>query len=379
MKITFRLLLCLPLLGGCQSSSKVDDLLAGRKIDYQQDVGQQQRQLQYPPDLIAAGTDVEGTVSLSEYAIRSLPEINDEVAEEISPAAEVAYRRDGRLRWIAVKQPPAALWTRVVNFWKDELGFPVLKESEKIGVIETGWLDLRRGDIDAPGTLRYFDEVFNVLRDSGDRDKFITRLERNNSGGTDIYVSHRNVAGRYDADTGSFSGYEVAPNKVELEVEMMRRLMVYLSKHGGADDAAAEDDGAIAEQIAEQEIAGEGGDYEVSETELLIKRPFLDGWRLVQIALDRGGFDIEDRDYEGGVVYIRHSGGPESDQIFGGQSEGLFSNLFGGDTQTLRDIKLLLHDDGDITRVTAEAGKDGEALTGEQRAILLNLLYERLP
>lgn len=382
------------LLAGCQSSSTVDDILAGRKIDYQTETTAQ-RALQYPPDLIAGG-GAPDAVSLSEYSIAALPDVG-EGAEDGAAflAAEVAYNRDGRARWIAVQRPPSALWGQVADFWNDEMNLPVIKENEAAGIMETGWLDLRRGEIEEDGAFKQLDQFLGVLRDSGNRDKFITRLEGNDAGGTDVFISHRHVVARIDEESGALFGYEPAASAVELEVEMMRRMMVYLAvaeSAEGAEDAGevSEEAAAIDAEVAAAEAADESETYTLAGAELLIRKPFFDSWRLVQIALDRGGFTIEDRDYDNGWVFIQHSGGPESDQIFGKKSEGFFAGLFGGDAPAVRDIQLTLAETDGETLVTAAAAPveaaegeetppQPEPLSEEQQAAVLNLLYERLP
>ena len=100
------------------------------------------------------------------------------------------------------------------------------------------------------------------------------------------------------------------------------------------------------------------------------------------LPLDRGGFSVEDRDFIEGVFYIQHSGGPESNKIFGENKGGILDKLFGDKPVVLRNLKLGVHEDSENAEQTiiTVADADGkEALTPEQTAIILQLLMENLP
>lgn len=365
------------LLAGCQTDSPIDELLQGRKIEYEREDSQNQRSLQYPPDLLSTATGVEGTVSLSEYTIGSVPDLSeDDVTVAVdAPSAKVAYRRRGNLRWVEVGLPPKEVWGRARAFWNAYLGFGLEKENAELGVMETGWLDLRER-LSAPGWFsEYIDTFLNRASDSGQRDRFVTRLELNDSGGTDVFLAHRYAIARFGSE-GQFTGFETQVSDRELEIEMMRRLMLYFAGRNLGDEEAV----AIDEQVAEAEAAGES-DYRLDGDELFIDKPFHESWQLVQVGLDRGGFSIEDRDYQEGVIYIRHSGGPESDKIFGKAETRFFNKLFGEEKPILRDIRLVFEAraGGEGVRLTAEAVPEDDELTELQAAVVLELLHQYLP
>lgn len=377
-------LLLLPLLSlalvGCQSGTPFEDLLEGRKIDYESGAPDARRSLQYPPDLLSASDSYEDAVSLSEYTIQSVPVIDEaEVAQETT-GANIAYRRDGKLRWVHVALPADEVWTRVRSFWTDRLEFPLVREEARLGVMETDWLELREGIL-SPGLLGgYFDRLLNRLRDSGERDKFVTRLERSGDDGVDVYISHRHILARYSEQLGrdgnvQFVGYERQESDQQLEVEMMRRLMLYLA---GRDLGDA---GEIEQEIAVVEGREEGvKNYELVGTELFINRPWQESWQLAQIGLDRGGFTLEDRDFQERFIIIRHSGGPDSDKIFGKAETSFFNKLFGEEKPILRNILLFLEEESENrTRLTAQAAEGDDPLTVEQQSAILELLAEYLP
>lgn len=361
------------LLGGCQSDSTVQELLKGREIQYEDAELQKRNVLKYPPDLIAEKISIEDDVSLSEYRIDKVPDIQEIVPDKTG--SKVIYRRSGNLRWVSVELPPNEAWPLVRSFWTDYLSFPLVKEDLRSGVMETDWLKLREG-LSKPGPLGdLFDEFFDQLRDSGERDKFLTRVETSEEGGTDVFISHRHIIAQFDND-GRFTGYEPKKSETQLEVEMMRRLMLLF-----ADKEEDDLEEGFTEEI--QSVENEANnDYTLREESILIKKPLRDSWLLVRIALDRGGFSVEDRDFIEGVFYIQHSGGPESNKIFGENKGGILDKLFGDKPVVLRNLKLGVHEyseNAEQTIITVADADGKEALTPEQTAIILQLLIENLP
>lgn len=366
------------LLTGClDSTPSVEQILDGRKADYRKDEFQQGRELKYPPNLIdSLELNPDGPQLLSEYRIQAVPEIGVPEEVEIADARKVSYRRKGNVRWIDLDLPPGGALVLLRQFM-ERLNFAVAKEDAEIGTIETEWLDLRQG----PGSVGlgggFLDDFLNRVRDSGKRDKFVARVEPRGEEFSSIFIAHRHVAAQFERE-GQFSGFAPLPSDSELETELLRRLMIYASK---TPDEEAQT--AFAEDIADEEEAAQS-DYTLEETRLLIRKPFAESWVLVRIGLDRGGFTIEDQDYIERAYYIRHTGGPESSQIFGKANTSFFNKIFGEEAPVSRDIKLTLAEEGeegengDLTVVEA-AAEDGEELTPKQIAVMLELLSVNLP
>ncbi len=356
------------LLAGC-GAAPVREIIDGRKVDYRRDEYQEARALQYPPDIVAAQKEKGGAQLLSEYRIQAVPDINqpDEVA--IAGARSVYYRREGNLRWIDLDLSPADSWNLARNFWED-FNFAIVREDADIGTLETDWLDLRQGPPSA-GLGAFLDDFLNRVRDSGERDKFITRVEGSGESSS-IFIAHRHISAQFDRE-GLFSGFSPLPSDSQLETEMLRRVMIFAA---GAPEEEQEE--AFVEDIAAAEA--EGDDYEFTGSELYINKPPAESWLLVRIGLDRGGFTIEDQDHAERAYYIRHTGGPESQQIFGKAETNFFNKLFGEEKPVLREIKLTLLAESDGTTSVEVAADDDEGeLTEAQRSVLLELLSVNLP
>lgn len=364
------------LLAGCQTSSTVEDLLEGRKIDYPKEENQEARNLQFPPDLLSDIEPIKDSIALSEYQISQVPDLEAvEVAEE-SQVIAVRYRRNGNVRWVETDLSPEALWSRVRLFWSDVLLFPLEQEKPRLGIMETEWLDLRKR-LESPGLLGDFlSGIINNLEDSGVRDKFISRIERNESGGADVFITHRNLSAQFSGRDSLFSGFEAQPSDPALEIEMLRRLMLYLAK----EDIESEASGEISQSIADEEAASESKPYTHEGETLWIDKSLLESWQYVQIGLERGGFSIEDRDFTESWIIIQHSGGPETDEIFGKVESGFLNKLFGDEKPVLRDIVItFVPVEDDRTKITLSAPEDEDELTPAQASVILELLAQNLP
>ena len=397
------------LLSGCQPAA-LDDLMQGRKIDYKNESSQRGKTLAHPPDIISdalirggEGGDDDG-VSLSEYRVGDVPEI-DEDAGKVAPEAEsakVALRGGGNLLWLEAETNPDKAWDTARAFW-DDLGFPLEKDEPKLGYMETEWLDIRA--LRSFGLGGLFDDFLNRIRDSGQRDKFRTRIDpEDGREGARIYIAHQHITEVYDLRReGTRAGFQALPSDPHLEAEMLRRMLLYFSGEklpfetaATGDEVASADENADSDSESDSESESEGGedgetseeeeapveigeDYDLRGDSLLIKKPLREAYLLVRIGLDRGGFTLEDRDVSEASFYIRHSGGPESDRIFGASEEGFFNRLFVRAEPVVRDIKIQLTAEDGHSVARAWAADDEGELTAEQSESLLRLLAENLP
>ncbi|MGU9951720.1 MAG: outer membrane protein assembly factor BamC [Gammaproteobacteria bacterium WSBS_2016_MAG_OTU1] len=358
-------------LSACGATTPVQDIIEGRKVDYEQEKFQSSKELQYPPDIISnIDSNIAGQELLSEYRIEAVPDIAAVEEVELGEARKVIYRRQGNLRWIDVDLPPGEAWQLATKFWVD-LDFSLIKQDAALGVMETDWLDLRQDSL-ALGLGAYLNEFIKRVRDSGERDKFITRIDPRDEYSS-IFVAHRHVAATFDGE-GVFSSFEALQSDSNIESEMLRRIMIYAARK-----SEAEAETAFKEEITTAEAAAEE-DYDVQITTLFIDKPIEESWLLVRIGLDRGGFTIDDLDFAELTYYISHTGGPESNQIFGKVNTSFLNKIFGDDEPVLREIKMILTTTGeDQTSITVQANDDEGELSEAQKAVLLELLSVNLP
>lgn len=278
--------------------------------------------LEVPPDLTAMRTSdaysVPGSATYSGY---SQEQEGQEVGvEQVLPSAEgVRMEKAGAQRWLVVNAPAEKIWPVIREFWLDQ-GFAVRVENAEIGVMETEWVeaDALKLKEDNRNVGEKFDAWLDKLSGLADRRKFRTRLERGEKEGTtEIYMTHRTVAGAPDdgknyvntqlgkVDTGyrlDAAEKKASPTEQfdsDLDVELLRRLMVKLG---------------IAEKQAEQIAANPVNPQRAtvvkesdSSVTLNINDSFDRGWRRVGLALDRVGFVTEDKDRSQGIFFVRYA------------------------------------------------------------------------
>jgi outer membrane protein assembly factor BamC len=278
--------------------------------------------LEVPPDLTAIRTSdayaVPGSATYSGY---SQDQEGQEVGvEQVLPNAEgVRMEKAGAQRWLVVTAPAEKIWPVIREFWLDQ-GFAVRVENPETGVMETEWIeaDAIKLKDDSRNVGEKFDAWLDKLSGLADRRKFRTRLERGEKEGTtEIYMTHRTVAGAPDdgknvvnTQLGKIeTGYRIdaADKKLntaeqfdsDLDVELLRRLMVKL---GVAEKQA--------QQIAANPVSPQRATV-VKESDssvtLNINDSFDRGWRRVGLALDRVGFVTEDKDRSQGIFFVRYA------------------------------------------------------------------------
>ncbi|MDP8568570.1 outer membrane protein assembly factor BamC [Methylophilus aquaticus] len=335
------LFLIVTVLAGCDSIPFIDNTSdykgAGRS-----------KPLEVPPDLTAVRTsstyNVPGSTSYSAYSQ------NQEAVEQNGPQPVLADVKNVRMvkagsqRWLVVNAPAEKVWPIVREFWLDQ-GFAVRVENPEVGVMETEWLeaDAIKVKEDKRGYGEKFDAWMDKLSGLADRRKFRTRLERGEKEGTtEIYMTHRTVAGapddgknvintqlgrietgyRVDADKKNTAGQEF---DADLDAELLRRMMVKL----GLDEQKAEQ---VVAQAASDKRAEVIKEKDQSVT-LKLNEPFDRAWRRVGLALDRIGFVTEDKNRSEGIFYVRYADTEADDPIK--KKKGLLDRLkfWGGEDE----------------------------------------------
>lgn len=112
------------------------------------------------------------------------------------------------------------------------------------------------------------------------------------------------------------------------------------------------------------------------EVQLVVAEPFAQAWRLVGLALDEAGFEVEDRNRSRGVYAIRYRGGdPE-----GSEQPGFFSRVFAGTDEEgggSRRYQIALREDAGSTRVVVFDAEGARESSGAANQIL-SVLAERI-
>lgn len=320
----FTRLLPLALVASLAACSSVNKRLEGDKVDYKS-TGSKTVSLDVPPDLSQLQRDsryqpADGTISAS--TLQTAAPVTSATAT-VAPAAkgEVRLERAGSQRWLTTRQTPEQLWPQLKAFWQ-ERGFELETEQQATGLMETNWAE-NRANLPQDLIRSTIGRVFDALYETGERDRFRTRLERSPDGGTEIYISHRGMAEVYTTDRKDQTAWQPRPADAGLEALMLSRLM---QKLGGEEErvrtAAAAASAAPAAAAASRARLVEGA----PGSGLQVDDGFDRAWRRVGLALDRSGFTVEDRDRAQGLYFVRYVEPAKQDQ----SEPGFFGKLFGG-------------------------------------------------
>jgi outer membrane protein assembly factor BamC len=363
-------------LSGCAS---VDNFLQGDKVDYKSATTQTTQGLDVPPDLTQLQRDgrynlsPSGSATASTYA-QGKPAAVQGLTGAVLPAVEgMRIEKLGNQRYLVVNRKPEELWQPVKDFWISS-GFTVAREQPEAGVLETEWAE-NRAKIPQDVIRRTVGKVFDGLYDTGTRDKFRVRLERTDAG-SEVFVSHRGVEEVYaNPQTKDSTVWKTRPSDPELEVEMLRRLMVRLGEKEEASKVAAANvkapataASAAAAPSAAAKISTIDGKQTVEITE-----PFERAWRRVGVALDRSGFTVEDRDRTKGKYFVRYVEGDGTD------TRGFFGKLFGGDAKIDPSrYEVTVTALGNASQVSVAPAATNTTAKAESTGKILALLAEQL-
>jgi outer membrane protein assembly factor BamC len=365
---------------GC---SVTDALTESSKIDYRS--AKKGPGLDVPPDLVSPRSDdryrvpePSGDRTLSGFQ-RGQGTTATQGGPNLLPAVDgVRMERSGTQRWLVVNRPPEVVWPILKSFWT-ESGFAAAVDSSEVGIYETEWAE-NRAKIPQDGLRKAVGKVFDGLYDSGQRDKFRTRIERSKEG-TEIYLTHRGMEEVYtNQQQKDRTVWVPRPSDPELEAEFLRRLMVRLGLNkeavAAAIPAAGVGAGAAASGRPEKAvIQGQGADQKLN-----IADNFDQAWRQISLALDRGGFTVDDRDRSKGQFFVRYVD-PET-QAKLSEKPGFFSRVFGGGSrldQTER-FQLNVVRNGEQTSVEVRDAKGGTVPEADRPTVgkILGLLRSQI-
>ena len=352
--------------GGC---SVVDSFLGGDKVDYKSQASKTTA-LDVPPDLTQLARDSRyqpqsGIVSASGLATSTAAAASAPSTIAVNSLADMRIERDGNQRWLVTSMTPEQLWPQVRAFWT-ERGFNLVVDDAQAGVMETDWAE-NRAKIPQDGVRRMLGGLLDRLYDTGERDRFRTRVERV-AGGSEVSIAHRGAEEFYQGQTKEVTSWRFRPTDPQLEAEMLVRLMTKL----GAKEEVARTQVANAPSTTPRARVLSGQDGAALEFDEGFDR----AWRRIGLALDRTGFTVEDRDRSGGLYFVRYV----DPKTAGRDEPGFFSKLFGLDDKNaanLQRYRIALKRAGEKTQVVVQ-NSQGTPETGETGQRTVTLLVDEL-
>ena len=330
-------------LGGCSALgiNFTDD-----KVQYE--ASNTRANLEVPPDLAPVANENRfevpsrpGVVSANTEMARAqvAGEATQERGSIVQRTVVAKLMRDGNERWLRVNADAEPLWTVVTDFWPS-VGLTIRRQDAKTGYLETEWAenkaklpqDIIRGTIG---------KVLDFAYSTGERDQYRCRIERNDDGTSDIFLTHRSMVEVVTGSQSDSTVWQPGPSDPTMEAEMLQRLAIRIDEEFNPDaQPIKKADAAVVEDITKRESRSD----------------------VVKAAV--GNFIVRylDPAYEAKVKSER----------------GFFKRVFGSDEAIeAPEYRIHLGDEGSVTRIQV-LGADGGADTTGSAGSILTLLAEQL-
>lgn len=361
--------LSLVLLSGC---SALDEFTGKQEsVDYKSTVSGDP--LSIPPDLTQANRDARfqaparGAMSYSQYAESQAESNTVTQNSRVLPSADgIQVKRDGELRWLIVDQPAEVIYPRVIEFWNEQ-GFTIQSDDPRAGLIATDWAE-NRSKIPDSWIRSLLGSVIDQVFDSGERERFRTRLERVD-GKTEVYISHQHM---YETPTTDGAAFKWVHGKEDqgLNAVMLARLMVFLGtdlEQAQAQVKAAEAD--TAEPLVQVQDTS-------NNRQLTLNEGFDRAWRRVGVAIDSAGFSVEDRDRSAGEYYIRYLDADSGEKI---EQPNIIGRLFRArNTAEAQRLRIRVQAQGAASTVVQVVDEQGQVSNTATAGRIINVLSSHM-
>lgn len=313
------------------------------------EASEKERELDVPPELDKPITNVENNLSELGQSVKSYSTYEQNLKDRPQTAFDHKYKgmefkRDGTLFWLEVKAPADAVWEDLRGYF-NRLGFDIVTDKPIIGFMQTDWQENR---VDLP--KNWFGDVLGYIFSSEIMDRYRIRLEWDQTQQLSrVFIMHQGlrevVEGQDDNISVIQTKWTLRPSDPELEVEMLMRFMAYR----GLEETIAE------QQIASVKVQERARLVDQADTlQLELADSFQRSWRHMTIAIDRLGYQVEDKNRSAGVFYIQL---PETFEV---KTEGFFGSVFSGGFEKPKQDKylLVLEEKGAQTIVTVKSNGD---------------------
>ena len=216
---------------------------------------------------------------------------------KVTEVPNVEVKRDAHRRWLLVDMPSSEVWSLSKEFFRS-FGFKIAKENQKIGILETDYLEI---DTKVPdkslGAIRAaLSKALSTQYGLPIADKYRIRIESlSDPNQSEVYLTLTSIG---EVVKGEQRLWQPRDKDVELETEMLLNLMVFL----GSDRSEAINKIQASNEKMESPVSvikSESG-----YATLVFQYKKNQAWSYLGWALDELDVDIEDRDVIDGSYYI---------------------------------------------------------------------------
>ena len=300
----------------------------------------------------------------------------------IVPAVDSAkFERDGSQRWLAVDQPPDKVLEQVREMFK-AAGLAIERDDPTLGIVETVWAE-NHAKLPLDILRRTIGKALDFAYSTSELDKYRVRVERTSDNTSEVFLSHRGMAEVYTNQQHDQTIWQVRPSDPELEAEMLRRLQLRFLPPTVVAAATPAAPVAAAPAVADAKPAPQPQNARLikgataADSKVLIDEPFDRAWRRVGLALDRGGFTVEDRDRTKGLYYVRYLD-PEYEAKMR-DKQGFFTRVFGRDAKIdAQQFRIVVAANGGTGTDVTVQDKDGQPEASATGGKILAQITEQL-
>lgn len=265
--------------------------------------------LEVPPDLTAPTANEQYAIPGGDGAlVANFSDYSKGVVAQPAQSAVLPELKNVRMgrkdaqRWLVVNDKAENVWPVVKAFWQ-ELGFQIQVDNPQSGVMETDWEE-NHGNVPQHffrGVLGN-GKVLDTLKSAGQRDQYVTRLERSKDG-TEVYVTRQAME---EAQVFGNKGTKWLPraNDAEIEAAVLQMLMTRL---GGGDAGAPASSSVVppASAVAVTPAVANVQLKEVADSKTIqINEAFDKSWRRVGLALEHARITVTDKDRSKGIYFV---------------------------------------------------------------------------
>lgn len=343
---------------GCQTLG-----IEKKRVDYKSASSERAPSLEVPPDLTVPDSEDryaipegngESVESYSDYAKGTAARPQHFASSVLPPVTGAQLMHEGSERWLEVDGPAESVWPKVQAFWQAN-GFTLSTNDPQAGVMETDWAE-NRANIPEGGIRSVLGKVLKDVYDSGMRDRYRTRFERDGAK-TRVYITHYGMQEVLTGADKDSSKWQARPRDPELEATMLQMLMASLGKDAAAAGSSQFTTGGAAPVL--QRLSD-------GSTGILLAEPFDRSWRKVELALDQANISVDDKDRASGVLFLRPAK----------QEQGFLDSLaFWRDNKQSTRMQVSVRESGGGCLITVTTEDDG---SNEDTQRVVNELYRHM-
>jgi outer membrane protein assembly factor BamC len=326
------------------------------------------------------------------------------VSPPVAPNAQIM--REGNAHWLAVNVSPEVAYTTLKDLWAS-LGFKIQRDEPLIGVVETDYSEIHP-EMNEDMLRNGLHKALGAFDSNGIRNQFVARIDRTASNTSEITITDRAMVEIVTGVYHDSSKWQAAPADPELEMEMLRRLQMRFAPAQPLRVAVATSPAAPAPALAapaappaapvtmappvmnvpagaaapapvSAAVAGNSRVHKVTaggNLTLQVEDSMDRTWRLIGVALDRGGFTVEDRRRDKSVYAVRYLD-PDY-EAREREKRSWWDRVFNSDAKVPEQQFLIaLMANGPTTAVEVQ-DKDGHPDNGSTASRILDQLMEQM-